>query len=179
MVHGGVQVEIFDADRHVFCIGSGWDPLQEALGCDDGGSGSTSVSRIWGRLPQKIDLMRLVSAFSGLSLATMGLVAVVGGLDPVGSIGAGAEFWYSREALVAGSMTALGLRGVVRGVAAAVTPPVVLLRGRKRVWCCVVESEAASSVAAAFVAAAAFLRVGLDTMAAFSSVTSAVLVCDC
>jgi hypothetical protein len=78
-----------------------------------------------------------------------------------------------------GSMTALGLRGVVLGVTVAVTPPVVLLRGREWVWCCVEESEAASSVAAAFVAAASFLRGGLGTVAATSSVTSAVSVCDC
>jgi hypothetical protein len=102
-VHGGVQVEIFDADRYVFCIGSGWDPV-EALGCNDSGSGSTNVSRILDEVAatdeaDTFGFSLLWSQFgndalvgSALSCWQHGLVAVVGGLDTVDGIVAGAEF---------------------------------------------------------------------------------------
>jgi hypothetical protein len=40
LVHGSVQVEVFDVDRHEFCIGSGQEAV-EALGCAYVGGGST------------------------------------------------------------------------------------------------------------------------------------------
>ena len=44
MVHGSVQVKVFDVDRHEFCIGNGQDAIEEALGCGNVGGGSTKVS---------------------------------------------------------------------------------------------------------------------------------------
>jgi hypothetical protein len=44
MVHGSVQVRVFDVDHHEFCIGSGRNAVEETLGCGDVGGGSTNVS---------------------------------------------------------------------------------------------------------------------------------------
>jgi hypothetical protein len=42
LLHGSVQVEGFDVDRHKFCIGIGEGSVKEALGCGYVGGGSTS-----------------------------------------------------------------------------------------------------------------------------------------
>jgi hypothetical protein len=44
MVHGSVQVRLFDVDRHGFCIGNGQDAVEEALGCGNVGGGITNIS---------------------------------------------------------------------------------------------------------------------------------------
>jgi hypothetical protein len=49
-----VQVEVFGVDRHEFCIGSGEDAVEEALGCGNVGGGSTSPG-YWMRLPPTVD----------------------------------------------------------------------------------------------------------------------------
>ncbi len=42
--HGGIQVEVFHTNRHAFCIRSRLDTVEEVLGCNNVGGGSTNVS---------------------------------------------------------------------------------------------------------------------------------------
>jgi hypothetical protein len=78
MVHGGVQVEVFDADYHAFyigsgqafCIGSGQDTVERHLAVIMAAVCVLTSPGYRMRLPPTVKWMRLVSAFSGRTLAT-------------------------------------------------------------------------------------------------------------
>jgi hypothetical protein len=104
---------------------------------------------------------------------------VVGGLDQSAASGPERNCSYTREAPVAGSMTALAkgfdLRSEIRGVKRSDDAACELAAGMRIGDVLVLRHI----VGRCFFGGARFLRGGFGTVAATSSVTVAVLVCDC
>jgi hypothetical protein len=97
LVHGSI--------RHELCIGSGQDTVEEALDCGNVGGGRINVSWVLERLPRCVGTWRIVRlqgiVADKVHVSVPDVVCgrlswanfVGGGLDPVGSVRAGADFF--------------------------------------------------------------------------------------